>query len=76
MILLAEESRAWGDESAAESQTRSGPWLGVILLLLAGLLVFAHGCHGDEDNELFAQSPKINTIVPETACERVPGVVE
>jgi hypothetical protein len=24
------------------------------LLLLAGYLLFAHGCHGDEDNELFA----------------------
>jgi hypothetical protein len=23
-------------------------------LLLAGYLLFAHGCHGDEDNELFA----------------------
>jgi hypothetical protein len=23
------------------------------LLLLAGYLLFAHGCHGDEDNELF-----------------------
>lgn len=24
------------------------------LLLLAGYLLFAHGCHGDEDNELFS----------------------
>ncbi|HZT81974.1 MAG TPA: hypothetical protein VFA26_17240 [Gemmataceae bacterium] len=24
------------------------------LLLLAGYLLFCHGCHGDEDNELFA----------------------
>jgi len=23
------------------------------MLLLAGYLLFAHGCHGDEDNELF-----------------------
>lgn len=28
----------------------------VIYLLLAGYLLFAHGCHGDEDNELFAGS--------------------
>jgi len=27
-------------------------WLG--LALLAGYLLFCHGCHGDEDNELFA----------------------
>jgi hypothetical protein len=26
----------------------------VVLLLLGGLILFAHGCHGDEDNELFA----------------------
>ena len=25
-----------------------------LLALLAGYLLFAHGCHGDEDNELFA----------------------
>jgi hypothetical protein len=25
----------------------------VVLLLLGGLILFAHGCHGDEDNELF-----------------------
>lgn len=25
----------------------------VALVLLAGYLVFAHGCHGDEDDELF-----------------------
>jgi hypothetical protein len=30
--------------------TRWGGWLG--LLLLAGHLIFCHGCHGDEDNEL------------------------
>jgi hypothetical protein len=25
----------------------------VALALLAGYLLFCHGCHGDEDNELF-----------------------
>jgi len=25
----------------------------VALLIVAGYLLFAHGCHGDEDNELF-----------------------
>jgi hypothetical protein len=25
----------------------------VALVLLAGYLLFSHGCHGDEDNELF-----------------------
>jgi hypothetical protein len=27
-----------------------------LALLLAGYLLFAHGCHGDEDNELFGAS--------------------
>ena len=31
-----------------------GPWGLVAVLLLAGYLLFAHGCHGDEDNELLA----------------------
>ena len=32
---------------------RRGRWL--LVALLGGLLLFAHlGCHGDEDNELFA----------------------
>ncbi|HEY7315667.1 MAG TPA: hypothetical protein VH643_40435 [Gemmataceae bacterium] len=30
--------------------TRWGGWLG--FFLLAGHLIFCHGCHGDEDNEL------------------------
>ena len=30
-------------------------WL-VVLLLLGGLPILLHGCHGDEDNELFAPS--------------------
>ena len=29
-------------------------WL-VVLVLLAGLLAFAHGCHADVDDELFSR---------------------
>ncbi|GEM_PF-7028037 len=30
------------------------PWFLVAVLILGGLLLFAHlGCHGDEDTELF-----------------------
>jgi len=42
--------------SASEGQSkpslarRAG---GAVLIILAGYLLFAHGCHGDEDNELF-----------------------
>jgi hypothetical protein len=32
---------------------RAGRWL--FLLGIAGYLLFAHGCHGDEDTELFAR---------------------
>ncbi len=33
----------------------SARWLAYfIALLLGGFLLVAHGCHGDEDNELFA----------------------
>jgi hypothetical protein len=28
-------------------------WL-LVVLLLGGLSILLHGCHGDEDNELFA----------------------
>lgn len=32
------------------------PWFIAGLLLLCGLLILAHGCHGNDDNELFAHS--------------------
>jgi len=35
----------------APERTGHGGWL--FWLLLLGYLLFAHGCHGDEDNELF-----------------------
>jgi hypothetical protein len=40
----------------AESATpaRHGGWRAVVWALLAAGLVFCHGCHGDEDNELCA----------------------
>ena len=34
------------------------------LLLLAGYLLFSHGCHGDEDNELFCQSSVVRDWSP------------
>jgi hypothetical protein len=35
------------------------------VLLLSGFLVLAHGCHGDEDNELFARARDMLTLVTE-----------
>jgi hypothetical protein len=35
--------------------SRAGLWRWLLAALLAGgLTVLLHGCHGDEDNELFA----------------------
>ena len=55
MMLLADKTCLRRQQNEAGPPPRRGSWLGLILLLLAGLLVFAHGCHGDEDNELFGQ---------------------
>ena len=44
------------DPAGAKRQATTGfsvIWPFAILLLLAGFLLFAHGCHGDEDTELF-----------------------
>jgi hypothetical protein len=47
--------RTPADETAeASPRRRSGLW--PVLLLLAGYALFCHGCHGDEDNELFVQA--------------------
>jgi hypothetical protein len=39
-----------------------GGWL--VFLLLAGQLIFCHGCHGDEDNELCVP-PRFKTTSPD-----------
>jgi hypothetical protein len=51
-----------GSAGASPSRTEATPaprpllWRRLAVLLLGGLLLFAHiGCHGDEDNELFAR---------------------
>ena len=38
-----------------EAPARRSRGVVVALALLAGYLLFCHGCHGDEDNELFAR---------------------
>jgi hypothetical protein len=40
-------------EETTPAPRRRRAW--VALALLAGYLLFCHGCHGDEDNELFAR---------------------
>jgi hypothetical protein len=63
-------------ESVRETVPKRNPWLCLVLLLLTGFLIFAHGCHGDEDNELFtgrrfslaaggAVNKTVSTLAPE-----------
>jgi hypothetical protein len=48
-------NRSLGTREAAIVRRRSW-WRFALFLLAAGLLIFAHGCHGDEDNELFTSA--------------------
>jgi hypothetical protein len=47
-----------------DATQRAGPaWVrGVALVLLVGYLLFAHGCHGDEDNELRDTLPAVQSV--------------
>jgi hypothetical protein len=44
-----------GSASVKPASRRKAPRivLCLVVLVLAGYLLFCHGCHGDEDNELF-----------------------
>ena len=46
---------------ADSNQPGSRVWFVAGLLLLTGLLILAHGCHGDEDTELFTSFSALNT---------------
>ncbi len=41
------------DAERETSAPRLRPWFVAGLVLLCGLLILAHGCHGNDDNELF-----------------------
>jgi hypothetical protein len=47
--------RAPRPKKPPEPPKRRGWIYAAAALLLAGYLLFAHGCHGDEDNELLAR---------------------
>jgi hypothetical protein len=59
-VYWTRHRQVYGSRSLATSERPSSRldaahfWKTLLLLLLTGLLIFAHGCHGDEDNELFA----------------------
>jgi hypothetical protein len=61
-MIAAIESRAapgaaWADEKTPPEPDRFGSWRSwFAVLVIAGYLLFVHGCHGDEDNELLAST--------------------
>lgn len=57
MTTIVDESPPARDQGAP-----GRGWLLWPMLLLLGYLLFAHGCHGDEDNELFMRLR--NGIIP------------
>ncbi len=71
--------RAWFvpvQRPLASEHVQSPPrWrLWTALALLAGYLLFCHGCHGDEDNELFAgRSPPVTMALMEAGRAPLPG---
>jgi len=54
-MTLLEEVNAEPQAESDPARPRLRPWFAAAVLVLCGLLIFAHfGCHGDEDNELFS----------------------
>ncbi len=58
-IREARRRRAWWvplrlREAGEEPQRSRRRRVVAAMVVLAGYLLFCHGCHGDEDNELFA----------------------
>ena len=66
-----------GGSRLNESDGRTGhfrPWGLGILLLLGGYLLFAHGCHGDEDNELLVRrKPRLSAAPALAAVVAIAG---
>jgi len=50
-----------------EREIKAGrPWLRWLgLLLVAGYLLFSHGCHGDVDDELFISRVRLHAVSPQ-----------
>ena len=72
-------SRAWfvpqGPRRPDKPEGRRRSWLAwTALALLAGCLLFCHGCHGDEDNELFVgRRPPVTMALMEAGRALLPG---
>lgn len=54
-MTLLEEIDAEPRTKSEPGAARWRPWFAGAFFVVCGLIIFAHfGCHGDEDNELFA----------------------
>ena len=53
--LEIRHSPQMGHPQSAVGRGKWWTWSWAAILLLAGYLLFAHGCHPDEDTELFAR---------------------
>ena len=51
--------RRTGIRGAPGARASRRRWAYLLFVLVAGLLLLAHGCHGDEDNELFARIVRV-----------------
>jgi hypothetical protein len=57
LSLNREARRSVGEAPVEERPQPAFGWFAwPALVLLAGYLLFCHGCHGDEDNELLANA--------------------
>jgi hypothetical protein len=63
-LTLAPHERRCCERAARGAEPRPPGFTWVAwsaLALLAGYLLFCHGCHGDEDNELLAQTSAVHS---------------
>ena len=68
-LLFPKLERMTSDRTEGQRASTS-KWLGwlfwIAVAIAVGLLLFCHGCHGDEDNELFGnaqqKSPRLETV--------------
>ena len=58
------------------AESRGGlHWRNVVWALLAAGMVFCHGCHGDEDNELSALLPRTKETSQESGRAQFQGAM-
>ena len=68
-LLFPKLERMTSDRTEGQRASTS-KWLGwlfwIAVAIAVGLLLFCHGCHGDEDNELFGnaqqKSPRLEAV--------------